>query len=85
MEIVIRMSETNAKLLKKCIKEHLDYLAKTENLIYNDLEDLLEMLTKKLIFCFNVQSRVFIRALEKTLQRSGSVRQKSCFGAFEWH
>lgn len=48
MEIVIKMNEEKGRLLKKCIKEYLDNLAKTQNLMSEDLEELLEMLTQKL-------------------------------------
>lgn len=48
MEIVIKMDKQKGLLLKKCIKEYLDNLAKTQGLMSNELEELLKMLSEKL-------------------------------------
>jgi len=48
MEIVIKMNKQKGILLKKCIKEYLDNLAKTQGLMSSELEELLEILSEKL-------------------------------------
>ena len=48
MEIVIKMNKQKGILLKKCIKEYLDNLAKTQGLMSSQLEELLEILSEKL-------------------------------------
>jgi hypothetical protein len=48
MEIVIKMNKQKAILLKECITEYVNNLAKTQGVMNDELEELLQMLREKL-------------------------------------